>query len=337
MKEKKLINSLVNIASDYENCSFDEEHVEKWLNQFPDSSRLTILMELNNILKQTYFSKEAIVNFLKMALSNKQFLKRGVQEYKFINPQTKGQSQKEMLKLIDGILETEMGFKLSDCGNEEVTSYVYVDDVLYSGNRLKRDIEVWISSLERDVTIERLDILYIAIHERNLKYILAELKKFLPNTEIEISYGVIFKDDIKNSKYAFEAYLPLGKQKFNISSVNYVSRLEALRSEAQKKYIPLFRENSNYFRDDFFTCSSNRNTVEKLFFEKGVQITEHAVSPNINMRPMGYDYSNTLGFGSYIITYRNIANNCPLVLWWGDLRVFYGINNWYPLFPRKTN
>lgn len=52
---------------------------------------------------------------------------------------------------------------------------------------------------------------------------------------------------------------------------------------------------------------------------------------------MGYDYQHTLGFGSYFVSYRNIANNCPVVLWWGDLEGHSGINNWYPLFPRKAN
>ncbi|WP_214814155.1 hypothetical protein [Exiguobacterium sp. s196] len=337
MEEQKMINSLVNIAKDYENCSFDKVHVTKWLDQFPESSRLAILIELNNILKYTYFSKEALINFLRMALTDKQIFKKDLQEYKFINPQTKGNSQKEMLKLINEIFEAELGLELSDCGKGEIASYVYVDDVFYSGNRLKRDIEAWVSSLGEGLSIKRLDILYIAVHERNLEYVHNKLKELLPNTEVGIFYGIKFRDSIKNSKYSFEAYLPLGNQKFNSNAVNYVSRLDALRTEPQKKYIPLFRERSVYFKDDYFTCSLNRNTVEKLFFEKGVQITEYSIAPNFNMRPMGYDYSNTLGFGSYVVTYRNIANNCPLVLWWGDPTSNFGINNWYPLFPRTTN
>ena len=57
------------------------------------------------------------------------------------------------------------------------------------------------------------------------------------------------------------------------------------------------------------------------------------------MRPMGYEYLESLGFGSVFITYRNIANNCPLVLWWGDTTYSpnHPFSSWYPLFPRKVN
>jgi hypothetical protein len=54
---------------------------------------------------------------------------------------------------------------------------------------------------------------------------------------------------------------------------------------------------------------------------------------------MGFEYFESLGFGSVFITYRNIANNCPLVLWWGDTNYHpsHPFSKWYPLFPRKGN
>jgi hypothetical protein len=55
------------------------------------------------------------------------------------------------------------------------------------------------------------------------------------------------------------------------------------------------------------------------------------------MRPLGYDYLKSLGFGAILVTYRNIANNCPLALWWGDPNKAYPLNAWYPLFPRIVN
>ena len=54
---------------------------------------------------------------------------------------------------------------------------------------------------------------------------------------------------------------------------------------------------------------------------------------------MGYEFLESLGFGSVFITYRNIANNCPLALWWGDTSFppSHPFSKWYPLFPRKVN
>lgn len=54
---------------------------------------------------------------------------------------------------------------------------------------------------------------------------------------------------------------------------------------------------------------------------------------------MGFDNNKTTGFGSVFITYRNIANNCPLVLWWGDTSMSdsHPFSKWHPLFPRTIN
>ena len=57
------------------------------------------------------------------------------------------------------------------------------------------------------------------------------------------------------------------------------------------------------------------------------------------MRPLGFMKLVSLGFGTFFVTYRNIANNCPLVLWWGDpdFPMTHPIGIWYPLFPRRRN
>jgi len=71
---------------------------------------------------------------------------------------------------------------------------------------------------------------------------------------------------------------------------------------------------------------------------KGAYIVSLPQSPDPTMRPMGYQVFDSLGFGALVFTYRNIANNCPLVLWWGNPEMPAGhpFSRWYPLFPRRT-
>ena len=54
---------------------------------------------------------------------------------------------------------------------------------------------------------------------------------------------------------------------------------------------------------------------------------------------MGYEYLESFGFGATFISYRNIANNCPLALWWGDpdAPASHPFSKWYPLFSHKAN
>jgi hypothetical protein len=71
----------------------------------------------------------------------------------------------------------------------------------------------------------------------------------------------------------------------------------------------------------------------------GVHIVSLSKDPKPQMRPLGYDTLLTLGFGGLLITYRNISNNCPLALWWGDPDApeNHPLSQWYPLFPRRIN
>jgi len=62
-------------------------------------------------------------------------------------------------------------------------------------------------------------------------------------------------------------------------------------------------------------------------------------NPAPSMRPLGFEKLESLGFGSLFITYRNIANNCPLALWYGnpDYSPPHPLGLWYPLFPRRSS
>ncbi|EEK82562.1 hypothetical protein bcere0010_40340 [Bacillus cereus ATCC 4342] len=332
-----MIDTIVKIAEDYEGTNFTNEHVEKWLSQFPSNQHDLILQELHSILSKTYVSKEAVTEVYENLIENKTIFPQSIDTYNFINPQTKGGSQKDMLEIMEEVVQRKCGLSLDNCGQGVITSYVYIDDAIYTGNRVIRDIQKWVNEIDDPSLVLQIDIIVLALHNRNIGYVKRQIKSVLPNARIKFWRCIEFCDDIWEAEKVFESYLPSSELKYNDQTNQYIEGVRETRTVAQNERVPLLRNNGEPTSDKYFTSLQNRNLVEKIFFEKGVEIVSYAVSPNPNMRPMGYDNSKTLGFGSYFVTYRNIANNCPVVLWWGDPDAFSGINNWYPLFPRTAN
>ncbi len=334
---ENLITEIVEIARDYKGTVFNNGHVSKWLSQFPENHHGLILNELHSILSKTYFSKQMVIEMFRATLKNDAIFVNPIEEYKFINPQVVGSSQGEMLDIIENILETDYELTLDDCGKSEIVSYIYIDDAIYSGNRVIRDIQSWAVAIDNPSSVLQLDIIVLALHNRNLDYVIEQLKNALPKAEIKIWPCLKFYDNIWEARNKFESYWPSTGLEYNDTTSQYIERVKVTRTNAQNEKIPLLSNSNEPTSDKYFSSLKSRKAVEKLFFEKGVEIVTYASNPNQNMRPMGYDNSKTLGFGSYFVTYRNIANNCPVVLWWGDLNATAGINNWYPLFPRITN
>ena len=79
------------------------------------------------------------------------------------------------MKIIDKILQEDYGLHLHECGAESPNTFVYVDDCIYTGNRLRYDLTAgggttspaWIS---RDAPFGcNLKILMVASHTARAK------------------------------------------------------------------------------------------------------------------------------------------------------------------------
>jgi hypothetical protein len=92
---------------------------------------------------------------------------------------------------------------------------------------------------------------------------------------------------------------------------------------------PVLRTGANVGPLGVFSSADSRHLVEQEFVKAGVEVRRRCPLLPAQMRPLGCTLMRTTGFGSTFVTYRNCANNTPLVLWAG--------NPWYPLFSRKTN
>lgn len=140
-------------------------HVEQWVRQFEPKAQLPILRELDHVIKQTYFSHVRTRKFLAGLLQNKElvgddacaFWKRA----NFLDIQSRGASQKEMLALFSKVLEKLCGFGTENRSARSRT-FVYLDDAVFTGNRVRRDLESWIND---DAPAQaKVHIITIAIH-----------------------------------------------------------------------------------------------------------------------------------------------------------------------------
>ena len=85
-------------------------------------------------------------------------------------------------------------------------------------------------------------------------------------------------------------------------------------------------------------CSSAKTNKQltAIFLKYGIRISNQ-IKKNQFM-PLGFGYPLSFGFGAFRASDWNIPNNCPLVLWWGDIDNPQSIvGSWYPLLPRRNN
>ena len=306
------------------------EHVDRWASQFTPANQLPFLREFKHVIHQTFLTKKTVSDFLSRLVTNKELA--GDDPKKFwtranvLRIQQDGQSQKEMVKLFAASLEEQCGLKLANCGVNG-GDYIYLDDVLFGGNRVGADLETWITNTApKSATVH---VILIAYHTLG--------QYFTNNKLIEASRRVGKKIDIRfwrlgvlenrlryrnDSEVLWPAVIPN----------DAVVQAYVAAQNAQSKYP--FSPRQPGGKLGLFSSESGRQVLESEFLIAGVKIRSLS-NPIEWYRPLGCG-SFGVGFGALIATYRNCPNNCPLALWWGDPQQTSGALLWYPLLQRKT-
>ena len=151
-KRAELVGSIASTIADYrqgEIATPDADHVERWITQFDAAVQEPMLTELEHVLKKTYVTRANVEQFLGNVLMAKKlagddpcnFWKKA----NFLNIQGGGNSQHEMLAMFETVLQRTCGLDLNDCGSDD-GPYIYLDDVIFTGNRIKNDLSAWIQS-----------------------------------------------------------------------------------------------------------------------------------------------------------------------------------------------
>jgi hypothetical protein len=304
------------------------EHIENWFEQFDEDVRLPMVAELGHILAKSYFSAKTTEDFWKGLITAKKLVGDDSVEFwkkaNFFDGQQGGASQSELLGLFGTLLKSESGLRREECGSKG-GPVIYIDDVLFSGNRLVNDLRHWIPN-EAPKSCE-FHAIFMGIHSGGAFYARKAIAQMAAEAEKEIKLNIW-------RAIAFENFS-------NVGAASDVFRLRKLPDDEQTaKYIEAYvqgepaplrpEKESNQSR--FFSSEKSRNLLEQTFWSVGLHIRQIAGNLKTTHRPLGYtstNSSNKLGFGALVVTYRNCPNNCPLAFWVGD--------PWHPLFERKTN
>jgi len=303
--------------------TLDSVHVDRWVSQFPSAVREPILLELLHVFGRTYFTRANVQTFIDSIVLNANFVGPNPGQFwqgvKVLNLQTAGNSQRDMIALLAESLQRQCGLALTSCGVTPHT-YLYLDDVLFSGGRIRSDLVNWVTGIAPAKA--KLAVLIIGSHTLGQWYSgnkIVEAAKAAGKT-IDLSWwrAVAFEDrksEINNSDVLRPVAVPADP-----ATQAYVASLGGA---------PLIRAVGGKSPLGIFSGEAGRHLLEQEFLAAGVRV--RGVCPYFDkyMRPLGRMMFESLGFGSTIVTYRNCPNNAPLVFW--------ADHPWYPLFPRKPN
>ncbi|MER8694596.1 hypothetical protein NKI77_19020 [Mesorhizobium opportunistum] len=322
----RLLQSIAATVADYrlgELASPSPQHVDQWIQQFPVLVQQPILTELEHVLAKTYFTKAKVLAFLSSLVTNAKLAGadpcsfwRGV---KFLKIQGGGNSQSEMLQLFSEALYGHCGFTVDQCG-ENPTAYLYLDDVIFSGGRIRTDLTAWIN--QTAPATATVHVVTIGEHSLGTWYANKEIRSAATaaNKTLQIKWWRAVEIENRRSHTDVSDVLRPTVIPNDAATQAYVENLG---------YPPVLRTPGSVGGRHFFSSEQGRSLLEQEFLKVGVYI--RSICPNLGVyqRPLGNMVLKTTGFGSMIVTFRNCPNNAPLALWAG--------NPWYPLFRRKTN
>ncbi len=345
-----LLNSIATTIADYrqgEIAVIDPNHVDKWVRQFDqfgfdENTQQVILEQMDRILKNYYISHSIAQDFITKVLTSEKLFGSNhadiIRKVHFLQIQTKGNSQNDLLNLTDQCLQNLYGLNLEDCGKLPVI-YIYLDDCLYSGNTVRRDIESWLPNAIEGTTLH---LIFFGFYTGGYEYSKKIIEEKGKVKNITVKFWRLH--EFHNNRFHNNHWKPSRFDCFWTSEISedelvdrFVQQVNEDRQNTNKSLPSLFRPNNLPIEDNIFSSPTDRKVIESAFLKAGAYIVSLPKNPNSSMRPLGYDYLKSLGFGAILVTYRNIANNCPLALWWGDYNKAYPLNAWYPLFPRIVN
>lgn len=329
----KLLASVARTIRDYRAGEIPEptpEHVDRWIRQFDSPVQIPILREVDHVLKESYYSREAVERGLDSLLTLDDLVGSDPPSFwrqaSVFRRQGHGESQRDLVAVLDARLARQWGFSSAERGDIG-GSFVYLDDGIFSGERVSQDLEEWIEGSAPSTAI--IHLIMLVCHR---------LGKYW----VEQRVGNCAERHGKTIAIKFWCRRTIENRKFLSKDSGVLWPKEAPADAAVLK----FRERPGVGeivwrppggQTDVFSSESARSLLEREFVIAGARLVAKAQSPNPLMRPLGYSRFG-FGFGSMTVTFRNCPNNAPLALWWGDptMPPAHPLH-WYPLLPRKIH
>lgn len=305
------------------------DHVDRWASQFSPAQQLPFLREFDHVIRHSFVEKSDVISFFDELLPHTDLVGGNPAAYwaasNFLRIQQDGQSQKHMTALLGERLKAKFNLDIAKCGSPN-GDFIYLDDVLFSGNRVASDLEKWVANDAPQKAV--LQIILIAFHTGGQYYLSStRLKNAIAESKKDITFKfwrILEIHNQANKKHVSDVLWP--------ASIPEIQEVQAY-VDGEQRFPHQIRPPGG--KTMFFSSEDGRQVLEQEFLIAGVKIRSKIANPGRMLRPLGFSMFG-VGFGSLIATYRNCPNNCPLALWWGDPDAKSGPLNWYPLLPRKT-
>jgi hypothetical protein len=305
------------------------EHVLRWISQFESDAQAQILYELDYVLARTYYSRARVVSWIKRMISEQSLTGSDPSTFwsqsAFLQLQPSGHSQEAMIAHFDEELRARYCYGVADCHSR--STYLYLDDISFSGTRVRSDLENWIKANGPDKA--KVHIVVLALH--TLGKFEAHQGLLRAASECSKSFNLRF-----HSETTYENRMRFRDQSDVLWPAEIPSdKLVADYMASEDRYPLQLRNGKGRPTQDVFSTGVGRRILERHLLIAGVRIRAMCRAPSPRMRPLGFSRYGA-GFGSLLVTHRNCPNNAPLALWWGDPNSHSPLSKWYPLFPRKT-
>lgn len=327
-----LLASVANEIKTYRKGDLPEptpNHVDRWLHQFTPAQQLPFLREFDHVIKQTFFTRKNVKDFLRHLVTSQKLAGTDPAAYwssaNFLNIQQNGQSQKAMLRLFAKCLEDEYGLDLDECG-QDGGDFIYLDDVMFSGNRVGNDLEPWI--VNDAPQSAKVHVIVAALHLGGEYLVDRRLKDVIQRSGKKVTVQCWRSLSIENRKWYKNSSQVLWP-----TMIPNVAEVQAYMALPSKFPFEPRHPSTNGIAP--FSSEAGRQVLENEFLIAGAKIRAMSENPKPSIRPLGFSPFG-VGFGSMIATYRNCPNNCPLAMWWGDPEATSGALHWYPLLQRET-
>ena len=318
-----LLASIAGTIRDYRAGEIAEpvpEHVDRWISQFDRAVQVPMLRELASVFRRTYYARSRIVYLLRTLVHHPpnrstQSPCSFWQRAQLLDIQQAGGSQSEIRNLFGGVLHYECGLHIDQTAPDGQT-FVYLDDALFTGSRIIRDLQDWMPKAPQRATV------YICVIA---SYSLGEYWCQTRVPQIADEYGK--EIDLRFWRFALyenrRSYRNQSDVLWPVADIYDAGNFAPRQPDLGTNRV--------------FTGESNRQLLEREFLNAGIRIRNFSSNPSADLKPLGFSQFEP-GFGSLVATYRNCPNNCPLALWYGDPSQGsnHPLGRWYPLLPRKT-
>lgn len=340
--EESIADKIKNYQKHLNDWKFDDAHVDKWINQFPVDERIIVLTETDNLLAQNYMSKRNIKEFFDEIWSTEEIMgtspRLSMDKIQFLNIQGRGNSQRRLVDLLEKQYLKTKGVAINRENHFNINRYIYLDDCMFTGFRLIKDINDWIDHMHPNKNTQ-LDVIFLGKYNGNYNYVFKQLQKKCSERRINVDIYNMY--EYNNDLQSMPPYDVLWPQYMEDDEyVNaFVKEMEEQKKNTGKGGLGFRNPYLTKEESNLFTSSQNRIIFEKALLKKGAYICSLPQCRNERLKPMGYSHIISLGFGAFFATCYNISNNCPLAFWWGNMQSSSSetLGKWYPLLPREVH